>query len=121
MLGNSTSVDVDFQEESLRKAPVTLESLETDRSPRHTQSDNGMQKQGLSKGRPFQLNSPTRWTNSIASEMEPGMDSGELKAINCFEQECQVMCLFLFEVFPNILPLSTLLAALPRTFTHIKL
>ncbi|XP_077778274.1 microtubule organization protein AKNA isoform X1 [Podarcis muralis] len=75
MLGNSTSVDVDFQEESLRKAPVTLESLETDRSPRHTQSDNGMQRQGLSKGRPFQLNSPTRWTNSIASEMEPGMDS----------------------------------------------
>ncbi|CAI5794372.1 Hypothetical predicted protein [Podarcis lilfordi] len=75
MLGNSTSVDVDFEAESLRKAPVTLESLETDRSPRHTQSDNGMQRQGLSKGRHFQLSSPTRWTNSIASEMEPGMDS----------------------------------------------
>nr|XP_034968735.1 microtubule organization protein AKNA isoform X2 [Zootoca vivipara] len=72
MLGNSTSVDVDFQEESLRKVPVTLE---TDSLPRHTQSDNRMQRQGLSKGRPLQLSSPTRWTNSIASEMEPGMDS----------------------------------------------
>ncbi|XP_032993631.1 microtubule organization protein AKNA [Lacerta agilis] len=72
VLGKSTSVDVDFQAESLRKVPVTLE---TDRSPRHTQSDNRMQRQGLSKGRPFHLTSPTRWTNSITSEMEPGMDS----------------------------------------------
>ncbi|XP_061460081.1 microtubule organization protein AKNA isoform X2 [Rhineura floridana] len=72
MLGKP--VGVAFQPTSPKKVPVAMEMLRMNTSSRHTPPEDGVQRCSLSKGTPFQLHSPPRWTNSITSEMDPGTD-----------------------------------------------
>ncbi|XP_060106609.1 microtubule organization protein AKNA [Heteronotia binoei] len=60
---------------SRRIEPAVVELPETGVLGRHSQPKVSMQRRSLHSGGSFQMGSPPQWTNSIASEAEPGTDS----------------------------------------------
>ncbi|XP_048368830.1 microtubule organization protein AKNA [Sphaerodactylus townsendi] len=70
-----TDADTLLHLASKRIESTAMESPETGVSASHTQPEGSTQRRGLHSRGTFQMGSPPQWTNSVASEMEPGTDS----------------------------------------------